>query len=196
MRNDEELVERVLAGLGKVEAPAGLEVRVLRGVRGHAAEVRGFGGWVWGLGLAGVVAMVMVVGARWSGERTAAPVEQARVWRGPRVEVKAAAPMVAAEVPVRRARAVHRGAERVVRTSEAVLAVSEMRARSEPAPVAPLTEEERLLRRVARKGDVEQVAMLDPMVREAREAKDMAEGERFVAGLTKGLFAGMTGDHE
>lgn len=190
---DEERVERVLAGLGKVEARKGLEERVLRGVRARVAESGGVAGWGWGVGAVAVAGVVLLVGGRWGGEVSMGRVEQARVLPTPRVEMRMVAPVVSVAAPLRH----ERGARRVVRKSMDEVAVREMLAASLPAPELPLTDEERLLRRVARKGEAEEVAMLDPMLREAREAKGKAEEERFVRGFAKGLFAGMTtGDNE
>jgi hypothetical protein len=65
--------------------------------------------------------------------------------------------------------------------SEDSLAMSEMRAASFPAPMMPLTEQERLFLRVRRRGDAVELAVLDPHLRELEEAKDKAEFQRFFA---------------
>jgi hypothetical protein len=59
------------------------------------------------------------------------------------------------------------------------VAAREARAVSYPAPPMPLTEQERLLLRVVHKGDPEELAMLNPVVRAARDAADKAEVEKF-----------------
>jgi hypothetical protein len=66
----------------------------------------------------------------------------------------------------------------VGRTAEEV-AMEEMRAPSEPAPELPLTEQERLLRKVVHRGDPEEVAMLNPEVRAARSEADKSTVRRF-----------------
>lgn len=48
-----------------------------------------------------------------------------------------------------------------------------------PAPPLPLTEQERLLLRVVHRGDTQELAMLNPAVRRAREAADAAEYQEF-----------------
>ena len=64
-----------------------------------------------------------------------------------------------------------------------------MRAASYPAPPAPLTQEEKLLLRIAHKGDPQELALLNPVLRAARDAEEKAEVERFFTPPT-------TGDHE
>jgi hypothetical protein len=48
-----------------------------------------------------------------------------------------------------------------------------------PAPPLPLTEQERLLLRIAHRGDPVELAMLDPKMRAARDEEDKAEVQRF-----------------
>jgi len=70
----------------------------------------------------------------------------------------------------------------VVRGGEAdAVAWSEMRAASHPAPELPLTEEEKLLVRIVRRGDPQQLAMLDPVKLAARDAEEKAEFQSFFA---------------
>ena len=59
------------------------------------------------------------------------------------------------------------------------VAVREAGAVSFPAPPMPLTEQERLLLRVARKGDPEELALLNPVSRAARDVAEKAEVEKF-----------------
>ncbi len=59
------------------------------------------------------------------------------------------------------------------------VAMEEMRAASHPAPPMPLTEQERLLLRIAHRGDPVELAMLDPMTRAARDVEEGAEFQRF-----------------
>jgi hypothetical protein len=55
-----------------------------------------------------------------------------------------------------------------------------MHAPSHPAPVAPLTNEEKLLLRAVHTGDPQVMAMLDPEVRARQEAESDAEFQKFV----------------
>jgi hypothetical protein len=59
------------------------------------------------------------------------------------------------------------------------VAVDEMLAASRPAPPMPLTEQERLLLRIAHRGDPVELAMLDPMRRAARDVEEQTEFQRF-----------------
>ena len=65
--------------------------------------------------------------------------------------------------------------------SEDSVAMSEMRAASFPAPPMPLTEQERLLLRMAHKNDPVELAMLDPKLRELQDAQEKAEFQMFFA---------------
>ena len=59
------------------------------------------------------------------------------------------------------------------------VAWSEMRAASQPAPPLPLTAQERLLLRIAHRGDPVEMAMLDPVLRDVDDAKERAEYLKF-----------------
>jgi hypothetical protein len=54
-----------------------------------------------------------------------------------------------------------------------------MLAASHPAPPMPLTEQERLLLRIAHRGDPVELAMLDPLRRAARDVEEQTEFQRF-----------------
>jgi hypothetical protein len=69
--------------------------------------------------------------------------------------------------------------------SDAV-ALSEMLAPSHPAPPLPLTEQERLLLRIAHKGDPVEMAMLDPLLRAARDEEEKTDFQRFFGAATIG----------
>jgi hypothetical protein len=58
-------------------------------------------------------------------------------------------------------------------------ALSKVRSDSFPAPPMPLTEQERLLLRIAHKADPVELAMLDPMQRAARDAEENADVKKF-----------------
>jgi hypothetical protein len=198
MTRPDEAMERVLAGLRDVEAPVGMERRILKRLE-NVAEVRGGAGWkqlwlgrtglVWGLGC-GVIAAVILIAL-------AIPVVHRRgsvAVRGNDVGAKAVA---GREAAVERGRGsvgkkeVSRGTASVssqtqVRVSDAqededAVAMSEMRAASFPAPPMPLTDEERLLLRMVHQGDSVELAMLDPKMEALREAEEKEEFQRFFA---------------
>jgi hypothetical protein len=183
----EERIEAALDGLRKARAPEGLEERVLAAVRVREAEIASRVGWesawVWG-GVAAAVAVMVVAGVMLGLRHGAAGAGTAQMppatHAGPAAAVapvpekRAAVDEAARQVvaPVMRGRR-HRAA-RVVRVSR-----TEGR-RSYPAPLAPLTEEERVLLAIARSGRLEDLAMLDPVARARENARDDAEFEQFI----------------
>jgi hypothetical protein len=66
----------------------------------------------------------------------------------------------------------------VVDDSDA-LALQEMRAPSRPAPPMPLTEQEKLLLRIAHHGAPEELMALSPLLRAARDEEEKAEVQQF-----------------
>jgi hypothetical protein len=74
---------------------------------------------------------------------------------------------------------------RAVRDSDSV-ALNEMHGASFPAPPMPLTEQEKLLLRIAHKGDPVELAMLDPVVRATRDAEEKADVKNFFEPPTTG----------
>jgi hypothetical protein len=72
-----------------------------------------------------------------------------------------------------------RAADARAEDSEESVAWREMHAASFPAPPMPLTEQERLLLKIAHRGDPVEMAMLDPKIRAAREREEEAEVQRF-----------------
>ena len=74
-----------------------------------------------------------------------------------------------AGVPVRRPR------------TQDLPAVGQTQEASFPAPPLPLTEQERLLLRLAHRGDPENMAILNPKVREAQTAKATEQFQQFFA---------------
>jgi hypothetical protein len=72
-----------------------------------------------------------------------------------------------------------RAADAGAEDSEESVAWREMHASSFPAPPMPLTEQERLLLKIAHRGDPVEMAMLDPKIRAAREREEEAEVQRF-----------------
>jgi hypothetical protein len=93
--------------------------------------------------------------------------------------------------PLPRSPSAHLRARGPARGNQTVSAIErtslrEMRAPSHPAPEEPLTEEEKLLLQVVHKGDAQEMAMLNPAVREKQEAEEEAEFHKFVEQSIKG----------
>ena len=197
MRGYEEAIEKVLAGLRDAEAPVGMERRILNALEERESVGARFG-WrslvrglraasesravVWGVGLAGLVVLALVIPVV---RRTASAPVLVKGSPEPAAAVvmdRAAVEGVAKSAPVRlagaRVRAVAEAKATAVEDSDA-LAVEEMRAESRPAPPLPLTEQERLMLRLARVGERRELAKLDPMLRMDQEAQEAAEFQRF-----------------
>ncbi len=208
MRDSEEAIEKVLAGLRDADVPEGMERRILDSL--EARQDRASGGsrfvwrqmvpmWlvsprspvvtrslVWGVALAGVFGIALAIPAiRRLGHPPAlskvnvAPVESLPA-RKPDVAAKEIRP-VPRKASVRPASSANLHAARVVRegdSSESV-ALQEMHAASQPAPPQPLTEQERLLLRIVHRGDPQEGAALNPVLRAARDADEKAEVQRF-----------------
>jgi hypothetical protein len=234
MKDSDEAVEKVLAGLRECDAPVGMERRILDALEERAAARARPGWWrlrpdwlglaprpvairslAWGVAVAGVFAVAIAIPAirrlgrgsaqssarsiaqfparsvaQSSAQSVARSVEQSHmspVSAGslpgasprdlaestalPRARVRAGEQAEASEkTDVRSATAVHDGES---------VAVEEMLAASHPAPPMPLTEQERLLLRIAHKGDPVELAMLDPLRRAARDVEEQTEFQRF-----------------
>jgi len=94
------------------------------------------------------------------------------------------------ETPAYRVRSAAK-AKRPVHRDEPVSAIDrraleEMLATSHPAPEEPLTQQERLLLRIVRKGDPQEMAMLNLEVRERQAAEGEAEFHQWVEQSMKG----------
>ncbi|MEI9977822.1 MAG: hypothetical protein WDN23_02275 [Edaphobacter sp.] len=210
MMRPDDAMEKVLAGLRDVEAPAGMERRVLELLEG-AAEVQGKGSWrpLWTMTAARPgLRMALVSGAAvLAAVALAIPMMH---WLGGTARVSGRAPVanlnakgidgavrgnggVAVDGPRRVAERVSgAGGARIVSAGAGAeeaggvsdmdsVAMSEMKAASFPAPPMPLTEQERLLLRMVHRGDQVELAMLDPKAEALQDAEDKAEFQRFFA---------------
>jgi len=192
-KSTEEVIGQVLAGLRGTEASAGMERRILQAVEERAStrstsmwRWSSWSSWGWGgtfaaaLVICGVIA-ISTAKSHGPGqpEVRVVPVKAAPVTDSVRVaEDVQPVPAVTLRVrkPARRAR--------FVDVKDA--ASADMRAVSYPAPPMPLTEQEKLLLRIAHKRDPEEVAMLNPQVRARQEAEGKVEFQQFFEPSTKG----------
>jgi hypothetical protein len=203
MKNSEDAIEKVLAGLRDAEAPEGMERRILdaleeRATRRAEAGRRWFGPMWRGAPIAYVACGVAVVGfavvmlivpaVRRFGHGTASRTGIAARRLAPAMgsvvaKHDAESVLHASDVGfVKRADAAKGGlvsAGVSAGDSENDVALSEARAASFPAPPMPLTEQEKLLRRLAHKNDPVELATLDPKRRELQDADDQAEFQSF-----------------
>lgn len=198
MENPEKAIERVLEGLRDAEAPVGMERRIVEAVRERVAEGAGHG-WLrrpiwletrrvgWG---AGAVAVLVAVAMLYTMRRAPEMVQRRAVAGmpavGSKVAVENGGPLRPGGTGRQNVREplgmsrVRRASARVVDDSDSVA----LHASNHPAPPMPLTEQERLLLRIVHKGDPVEMAMLDPMVRAARNVEEQAEFQRFFGEVT------------
>jgi hypothetical protein len=188
MRDADGTIERLLAGLRDAEPSAGIERRILEALDGKAARPAAASASLWrrlilpwrlrpamamSAACAGILAGSLIVLTVHQHRHVPADVSRstnadARQSTGPE-----AAGQKAPMVPRRRASRVS------VRRPGDVSAVGETQAAGFPAPPLPLTEQEKLLLRLAHRGDAKDMAILNPDVRAAQSAKATEQFQRF-----------------
>jgi hypothetical protein len=183
MKNPDEAIDRVMQGLREAKAPEGMEQRILRAMQQRTAEprMRAVHPWLWSFGVASIAAVALI--AVWVHRAPRQQIDQIAVKRT--ILTHSVTNNVAVQTPqsvgltsrskVKRAEKSNSASA----SSEDGLAMSEMMAPSQPAPSAPLTEQERLLLRIVHKGDPQELAMLGPVKRAAWAAKEKIEYENF-----------------
>jgi hypothetical protein len=197
MKNPDEVIERVLAGLRDAEAPAGIEKRILEVVEARSeTQMVATPRWAWRVAFASVIVVglsLTITAILGHGKHSS----QARQHPVPLAPYRLASPPANGQnasllrdrpnapisKPARIAAPVRRARE--INAADAVL-FAEMRAPSHPAAEAPLTTEERLLLRAVHLGDPQIIAMLNPEVRARQEAESEAEFQRFADQSAKG----------
>ncbi|MGA3344566.1 MAG: hypothetical protein ABSC76_06775 [Terracidiphilus sp.] len=191
MKNPDEAIDKVLAGLRDVEAPAGMERRILAAAEaGTAVHGAAVSRWASRVAMAGMIVLsftLAIPAIKWHGhlateaQRHALPAPSAKGAQAasapPRELITPARTPTRIAAPRRKARPVN--------AADALL-LAEMRAPSHPAPEEPLTNEERLLIRAVHLGDTQVMAMLNPEVRARQEAESEAEFQRFAEQSGKG----------
>ena len=169
MKDVDEAIEKVLAGLRESRPPAGLEGRVLRAVRVRERTGMRRGPALWKVPAYAVLVAAVCVCLLL---RMPAHVEDGLRVNAP--ALRAPVPPVAAVSAVKCA-AAERG-NRVPRSAAARRVSHEV---SFPAPPLPLTQQEKLLLQVARKRVPQAVMQLSPEVQIAQTARDREEFTRF-----------------
>jgi hypothetical protein len=185
MKQADDAIDKVLAGLRDAAAPEGMERRIREALEARAAAARREWGWrlplLCGVGLAAVVAVMMIAG----GTRRPSPVVRNSTSGAPPRAFAAAAPLAPMgeekRSTIRRKRSSaldreRRGEARAMRTDGNSVEVSMV------APPLPLSQQERLLLQIARRGEPEDVPVLDPDELARREAEAEA---RFRARLAE-----------
>jgi hypothetical protein len=188
-KSSEEVIQRALAGLRDCEASPGMERRILEAVRDRASA-RPATSWyamrplAWGLGLVTIsVSSMVFVAHLLRPAPTQLHVGATRVASLPAATSGAIAEeqRTKASAPIAHAREITVARKRVPTSATALALLRDLRAPSHPAPEAPLTEEEKILLRIAHTGDAEEFAMLNPEMRARQDAQIEADFQRFIA---------------
>jgi hypothetical protein len=187
MKNPEQAIDQVLAGLGKVEASPGMKRRILANLEESAlVSAKGAPRRVWQMVWLGmtVASILIAVAVVHQPGKTSTKVPRHEVVstppsaNGPGTRVQQASHLPVEKIlPARGARPAQ--TVRRISAGDAAL-LAEMRAPSHPAPEVPLTQEEKLLLRAVRTGDPQVIAMLNPEERARQEAASEAEFQEFV----------------
>jgi cell division protein FtsN len=204
MKNSEEAIEKVFAGLRDVDTPAGLERRIVETIQDRAfARSR----WNWrrlivrtplvvagsgacGVALIGIFAFILATSAvhrrehvPTSSKRNAAPL--AVLPPSPSEAVAESAPLLEPRPTARLKEKVNLRRAGFIR-DDGSAALREMRAPSRPEPPMPLTEQEKLLVRFVQTRRPEELAAINPVKWAARDAAEEAEFEKFFGQKTTG----------
>jgi hypothetical protein len=191
MRNSDETIERVLAGLRDAEAPAGMERRIVDTLRTGASERRRWSSTLLfrPLTFAAVSAIAVASIVCWialGGHQTKhnnATSEKHAIPSNPQpVEVRVASASsiqpLSDKSPLRASSKIT-SPIKTLAPERKLIALPETRTANKPAPEAPLTDEEKLLLRIAHKNDPVELAALNPMLRAAEDAQEKAEVKTF-----------------
>jgi hypothetical protein len=194
MKNPDEMVERVLAGLREVEAPAGLERRMLAAMEERAVARVGWKPMRWVVACAvvaiGVAGLLMMRPVRVpASNRVAAVVPALQPRLVQKVQVRNTGVLTVTASPT----SPHTSSQKAgfhyvqddVHFQRVQAARTEVAERVEmggfPAPPMPLTESERLLLRIAHRADATELTPLNAEARERQSAEFDAEFMEFFA---------------
>jgi hypothetical protein len=178
MKDADGTIERLLAGLRDAEPPGGMERRILEALDGRGAHEVAASAFLWRPAMAlSLTCAVILIAALMIPRHRHAPADLSR---STNADVrKVTRPEF---VPQKTLPGPQRTTSRaLVRHPRDVPAAAEVQASSFPAPPLPLTEQEILLLRLAHRGDPENMAILNPKVREAQTAKATEQFQQFFA---------------
>jgi hypothetical protein len=202
MRDAERTIERLLAGLRDAEPPGGMEHRILEALDGMGAREVAASASLWRRPLRPALAMllacaVILMVAFTVQQRKHVPGQSLIPLKPHGTPGQAknglnGAPNIVSSLQVsqkpqhaaadQRVRSPRRSTSGIaVRHSQDAPAVGETQTASFPAPPLPLTEQERLLLRLAHRGDSDTTAILNPDARAAQTAKATEQFQQFFA---------------
>jgi hypothetical protein len=190
MKYSDEAIDRVLAGLRNAEVPTGMEHRIVAAAQ-SLASAKSASKWLptkplwllaltnrqWAWRAASAVAVTGIFAAISVTAIHRHPATQSKIPSNPAV-LPAPADLRAEEPAARLTPRIRQSAHLI-----AVAPVAyphKRRSLSQPAPEAPLTQQEKLLLRIAESGNPHELAMLNSDIRTRREAQEDAEFQEFV----------------
>jgi len=179
MKNSQDAMDRVLTGLRDVSAPEGMEQRLRAAMESRAAAKAGWQWRSWSIGLAAAVVLVAAVVVSLRPHKVPTQAVEA-------VERPLALPTFAAALPTQKRnteilRVAQNDLGRGVHGDIAPPSVQAMDTGGIPAPPMPLTEQERLLLRLAHRTDATELTPLNAEARARQNAEFDAEFQEFFA---------------
>ena len=187
MRDADETIERLMAGLRDAEPAPGMKRRILEAMDAHDATSadphwhRMVTPWLLrpsvaaSLGCAAVLAASLMVATRVN-QSSHAPASAVKHSTHVDVGQHTQPEAVAHKAPIEPRRTASRVSARRPRD---LPAVNDVQSASYPAPPLPLTEQERMLLRVADRDDAKKKALLNPELQAAQSAKNTEQFQRF-----------------
>lgn len=196
MRKDpEDAIEKVLTGLQTTEPPPGMQRRILETLQARTAAQSlsartsarpitiTFAAYSVALCL-----LVIVIAAPMIHRMGHAPAQPKTASSTIELPPPSAPTVATKEAPAPRPRSPKKPSmqtAKLIHDSDST-ALGEMHAASLPAPPMPLTDQEKLLLRIAHKGDPVELAMLDSAMRAKQEAEGKTEFKKFFGPSTTG----------
>jgi hypothetical protein len=187
MRDADETIERLMAGLRDAEPAPGMKRRILEAMEAHQATAsdshwrRVITPWplrpsvAASLVCAAALAASLIVATRVN-QPSHMPASAPRHSTHADVGQHAQPEAVAHKAPTAPQRTASRVSARRPHDSSAV---NDVQSASYPAPPLPLTEQERMLLRVAHRDDAKNKALLNPELQAAQSAKNTEQFQRF-----------------
>jgi hypothetical protein len=187
MREADETIERLMAGLRDAEPSPGMQRRILEAMEAHEAISsnppwhRLITPWLLRPSVAVSLVCTAALAASWIvatrvDQPSHMPANTARHSTHGDVGQRTQPEVVVHEAPI----APRRTASRVsARRPRDLPAVNDMQSAGYPAPPLPLTEQERMLLRVAHRDDAANKALLNPDLQAAQSAKNTEQFQHF-----------------
>ncbi|ADV84401.1 hypothetical protein [Terriglobus saanensis] len=191
MNHSEEAVDKILAALRNAESPPGMELRILRELQHQEAIRSQRGNWptwlslpgarslAFGTAFAGLFVVVLMIPTLVRLRHPRPASRQTATATPLPAPARSNSPAQPPSAPRLQSSQKPKGHKTAIVHPEDAQALEAMRAPSQPAPPLPLTEQEKLLLRIAHKGDPQQLAMLNTQLRLQEEKEEKADFQNF-----------------